>query len=176
MKCVNLRFFSGLSPGYSYCIHGQPVALKQSHRDLDIIMTWDLSWKNHHEYVLSKAYKILGLLQRTFSNFGCTLEKKTLSISLVGSHLMYCSQIWRPQYLRGIQSLENIQRRATKFITNDYTSRYKSRLIKRNKNICLASPQYALHVAMHAIGRRSRWFTHAYKRTHARHAKWRRYI
>ena len=42
---------------------------------------------------------------------------------------MYCSQIWHPQYLKGIQSLESIQRRATKFITNDYTSSYKSLLI-----------------------------------------------
>ena len=92
-------------------------------------MTWDLSWTNHHEYVLSKAYKILGLLRCTFSNVGCTLAKKTLYLSLVRSQLMYCSQIWRPQYLKGIQSLENIQRRATKFITNDYTSCYKSRQI-----------------------------------------------
>ena len=127
-KCVNLRFSSGLSPGYPYCVSGQTIALKQCHRDLGIIMTWDLSWKNHHEYILSKAYKIFGL-RRTFSNVGCTLAKKTLYLSLVRSQLMYCSQIWRPQYLKGIQSLENVQRRATKFITNDYTSCYKNRLI-----------------------------------------------
>ena len=42
---------------------------------------------------------------------------------------MYCSPIWRPQFLKDIQSFENIQRRATKFITNDYSSSYKSRLV-----------------------------------------------
>ena len=64
---------------------------------VNVIMTWDLSWKNHHEYVLSKAYKILGHLQRIFSNVGCTLAKRNY-ISLVRSQLMYCSQMWHPQY------------------------------------------------------------------------------
>ena len=129
MKCVNLRFSAGLSVDHSYYICGQPVARKWSYRDLGIIMSHDLSWKNHHDFILSKAYRFLGLLRRTFSTVDCNQAKKILYLSLVRSQLMYCSPIWRPQFLKDIQRFENIQRRATKFITNDYSSSYKSRLV-----------------------------------------------
>ena len=43
---------------------------------------------------------------------------------------MYCSQIWRPNLVQDIQLLERVQRRATKYILNDYTSSYKTRLLK----------------------------------------------
>ena len=55
--------------------------------------------------------------------------KKVLYTSLVRSQLTYCSPIWRPQFLKDIQSIENVQRRATKFILHDYKSCYKSRLV-----------------------------------------------
>ena len=42
--------------------------------------------------------------------------------------MLYCSQLWRPQLLKDIQSLERIQRRATKFILNNYSLPYKLRL------------------------------------------------
>ena len=36
--------------------------------------------------------------------------------------------MWKPQYVKDIQMLERIQRRATKYILNDYSMDYKSRL------------------------------------------------
>ena len=43
---------------------------------------------------------------------------------------MYCSPLWRPYLIQDILLLEKVQCRATKIILNDYTSDYKSRLIK----------------------------------------------
>ena len=106
MKCVNLRFSAGLSVDHSYYIRGQPVAWKWSYRDLGIIMSHDLSWKNHHDFKLSKAYRFLGLLRRTFFAVDCNQAKKILYLSLVRSQLMYCSPIWRPQFLKDIQSFD----------------------------------------------------------------------
>ena len=37
-------------------------------------------------------------------------------------------QIWRPNLIKDILKLEKIQRRATKYILNDFTSNYKQRL------------------------------------------------
>ena len=37
--------------------------------------------------------------------------------------------MWRPYYIKDILLLERIQRRATKYILNDYESSYKSRLL-----------------------------------------------
>ena len=92
-------------------------------------MSHYLLWDNHYKYILSNAYKMLGLLRRTFPKVDCVQAKKALYLSLVRSKLTYCSPIWRPHFLKDIQSIENVQRRATKFITNDYSSDYKYRLI-----------------------------------------------
>ena len=40
--------------------------------------------------------------------------------------------MWRPQLIKDITLLERIQRRATKYILNDYTSTYKFRLEQLN--------------------------------------------
>lgn len=52
-----------------------------------------------------------------------------LYISLVRSQLMYSSPVWRPHLLKDIYFLKGVQRRATKYLLNDYKSDYKSRLI-----------------------------------------------
>ena len=44
------------------------------------------------------------------------------------SHLSYCSQLWRPYLIKDIESIERVQRKATKYILNDYHSDYKARL------------------------------------------------
>ena len=42
--------------------------------------------------------------------------------------MLYCSQLWRPQLLEDIFILERVQRRATKYILNNYMLPYKVRL------------------------------------------------
>ena len=75
---------------------------------------------------------MLGLLRRTFSRYNSHHSKKLLYIHLVISQLIYCSQIWRPYLLKDITVLENVQRRGTKFILNDFTADYKTRLLSLN--------------------------------------------
>ena len=73
---------------------------------------------------------MLGLLRRTFSSSIPVNSKKQLYISLIRSQFMYCSVLWKPYLIKHIQLIERVQRRATKYILNDYTSDYKSRLLK----------------------------------------------
>ena len=68
--------------------------------------------------------------------------KKQLYLSLVRSKLTYCSQLWRPLLIKHITMLENVQRCATTFITNDYSSNYKIRLQK----LCLLPLMYWLEL------------------------------
>ena len=55
-----------------------------------------------------------------------------LYISLIRSQLLYCTQIWRPHLMKDILIIERVQRRTTKYILNDFTSCYKTRLLKLN--------------------------------------------
>ena len=128
-KCVYLRFFPHLtSCEHSYTLNNRPIQSSNSHRDLGVILTSDLSFSSHIQKITSKAYKILGLVRRTF-HCPSTTARLRLYTSLIRSQLTYCSIIWRPYLLKDIISLEKVQKRATKFILNDYTSNYKHRLI-----------------------------------------------
>ena len=65
-------------------------------------------------------------------NLSFICKKKHLYISLVPSRLPYCSQLWRPQLMKNILLLEKVQRRATEYILNYFSSDYKTRLTKLN--------------------------------------------
>ena len=91
-------------------------------------ITSNLSWSLHYDLISSKAYRALHLIRRTISIQSETSTKKSIYITLVRSQVTYCSQVWRPNLIKDIQKLERIQRRATKFILNDYSSSYRSRL------------------------------------------------
>ena len=95
-----------------------------------IMFSVTLQWRPHYENITAKAYKIFGLLRRIFKNSISFEAKKLLYISLVRSCLLYCSPLWWPYLIQDILLLEKVQRRATKAILNDYTSDYKSCLIK----------------------------------------------
>ena len=79
------------------------------------------------------AYRSLHLIRRSLSYSSSTTELHLhLYLTLVRSKLNYCSQLWRPNLVKDRACLENVQRRATKFILNDYNLDYRSRLIKLN--------------------------------------------
>ena len=77
--------------------------------DLGIILSSNLSWEPHLQHILSKAYKMLGLLRRTFSTTIPVNSKKQLYISLIRSQFMYCSVLWKPYLIKHIQQIECIQ-------------------------------------------------------------------
>ena len=129
IKSFIMQFTLSSSPSISdYSIDGQPLSIKESCRDLGVIMSRDLSWSDHVFVVVAKAYKVLGLLRRSFHSAHSSLHR-LLYTSLIRSQLTYCCQVWRPHLLKDIQVLERVQRRATKWILNDFTTDYKSRLI-----------------------------------------------
>ena len=52
----------------------------------------------------------------------------TLYLTSVVTVIILFSQLWRPQLIKDIHGLERIQRRATKYIPNNYDLSYKQRL------------------------------------------------
>ena len=93
---------------YDYTISNMPIKCVESYRDLGITMSSNLQWRDHTNYISSRAYRMLGLIRRCFSSDLDPTTKLSLYISLVHSQLTYCSQIWRPHLLKDISSLERI--------------------------------------------------------------------
>ena len=131
-----MSFTSGntpaLSSGSHYHIDDQDICKTVCHRDLGILISGDISWSPHYDLICSRAYRMLVLMRRVFNNAICILAKKYLYTSLVRSQLSYCSIIWRPQLIKDIKFLENVQRCGTKYIFSDFSSDYRSRLISLN--------------------------------------------
>ena len=124
-KCATIHFSRSSPPTTStYRLNGDLISDTDHHRDLGIIMSSDLSWSNHYDSISAKAYKTLGLIRRSFYH-----TKKVLYTSIIRPQILYGSQIWRPYLIKDIISIENIQRRATKFILNDFVSDYKFHLL-----------------------------------------------
>ena len=132
-KFAHIQFTSGeIKVNSSYTVGGEVIPVHNSHNDLGILLSDDLSWSDHYSKISGKAYGKLALIRRTFSHRIPVHIKKSLYTALVKSQLLYGSQVWRPSLIRDIKSLERIQRRATKYILNDFTSNYKERLVALN--------------------------------------------
>ena len=117
-------------PSFQYSIAGNPVVSVQKQRDLGLTLTSNLSWSNHYDSISSKAYHALFLIRRTLSPNISISTKKTLYLSLVRSHLSFCSQVWHPYLTKHIIQLERIQKKATKYILQGSPySDYRQRLI-----------------------------------------------
>ena len=127
-KFVHLSFKCKLET--TYTISDITIPHNDSHKDLGLILSENLSWDKHYKSISARAYKVLGLIRRTIASTHSTSTLVTLYISMVRSQLLYCTQLWRPHLMKDILTLEQIQHRATKYLLNDYTSSYKTRLVK----------------------------------------------
>ena len=68
---------------------------------------------------------IYNLLYRTCKEISDSQVKKTLYISWVRSRLEYACQVWCPYTKRNIRALEQVQRKATRFIVGKELSYYE---------------------------------------------------
>ena len=97
-KFIHLSFKSKLDTIYT--ISDTCIPRSDSHKDLGIILSVDLSWDKHYKTITSRAYKLLGLIRRTLSSCHSTTTMTRLYVSLVHSQLFYCTQVWRPHLMR----------------------------------------------------------------------------
>jgi len=100
--------------------------------DLGVTISASLCFNSHINKVIAKANRMLGMIKRVTDNEFGNLIRKDLYVSLVRCHLEYSSQTWSPYIKKNIEKIEGVQRRATKYILNDYTSTYKDRLLQCN--------------------------------------------
>ena len=110
-------------------VFGRRVELESSdcERNLGVMISSNLKWKNHISIIVSKANKVLGMLLKTFTSRDASLWR-LLYVSLVRPHLEFASTVWNP-YIKGdIEALERVQKRATKIPTTMRALDYEERL------------------------------------------------
>ena len=86
---------------------------------LGVTIQSDLKWDSHINNITSKANKTLGFLQRNM-NISSTKVKEQAYKSLVRPPLEYDCSVWDPYTKEGITQLEQVQRRAARYVTNRY--------------------------------------------------------
>ena len=128
---INFRGPRSAPISFPYSLDGSAINVRDTHRDLGVIFSSNLSWSAHINTILKKAYCTLSAIRRVFPISSTPTEaKKKLYLSLVVPILSHCAPVWHPCLIRDIIALERFQRRATKYVLNDYCSDYKTRLQK----------------------------------------------
>ena len=103
---------------------------------LGLILSKDLKWSTHIDTICKKASSTLGFIQRNLKR--CPkVCKMTAYISLVRSTLEYGATIWDPYLEKDINKIEKIQRKAVRFICNDYRSKTPGSLTNMQSDLKL---------------------------------------
>lgn len=101
---------------------------------LGVTISDNLSWSKHIENITAKGNRTLGFVRRNLKN--CPKSVKTAGYTtLVRPVIEYASTVWDPTNQASINSLELIQRRAARFVCNDYTSRTPGCVTNMMKNL-----------------------------------------
>jgi hypothetical protein len=84
---------------------------------LDVTIQSDLKWDSHINNITTKANKTFGFLRRNI-NISSTKVKEQAYKSLVRPSLEYSCSVWDPYTKEHITQLEQVQRRAARYVTN----------------------------------------------------------
>jgi hypothetical protein len=118
-KCKTTHFSRKRAPTRTqYSINENIVEQVSTFKDLGVLISNNLSWSKHIESIVSKANKTLGLIKRICKEVKNTNTRRILYCALVRPKLEYASSVWSPYTIKNRLLIENVQRRATKFILN----------------------------------------------------------
>jgi len=81
-KCVHVPF--KLTSSTSYLISNTEITCQNTNKDLGVIVSSDLKWSNHYNFIIPKAYKPLALIWHTFL-FQALLTSQTPPVHHISS-------------------------------------------------------------------------------------------
>ena len=101
-----------------YTISGQILQEVSSARYLGVNITNKLDWSKHVASTTKKSNGTLAFLRRNLKTCPKKIKENAYT-SLVRPVLEYGAAIWDPHLGKDISSIEMVQRRAARFVTND---------------------------------------------------------
>jgi hypothetical protein len=119
-KCYILQIHSTRLPiGYRYNLCDHILECTSENPYLGVLLQQDLKWSSHINRVVQRASQSLGFIRRNLKYCPAKL-KETAYITLVRSKMEYGASVWDPHTAREAKTLEAVQRRAARFVKNDY--------------------------------------------------------
>ena len=113
-KCKTVHYCRD-NQDYQYTMNSEDIETAKEEKDLGVIFQQDLKFSSYIAEKANKGNSVLFLLVRTFD----CLEKDSFILlykALVRPHIEYGNTIWYPFLRKDIESVERIQKRATKLI------------------------------------------------------------
>ena len=108
-------------------IDGQQLNTTESERDLGVIFSNNLKWRNQIITCVGKANQILGMIRKCFVHMDVKLLR-SLYVTFVRPLLEFAIPVWSPIQKGDIDLLESVQHRATRLIPSLKKISYENRL------------------------------------------------
>jgi hypothetical protein len=106
----------------SYNLHGETLSTSTCTKYLGVTFSNDLTWDHHINSITGKANRSLGFLRRNFKDCTTSVKRETYT-TIVRPTLEYAATIWDPNSVKHIDKIEMVQRRAARFVNNNYWDR-----------------------------------------------------
>ena len=113
-----------------YRMHNTELRQVNQEKDIGVIVDNQLKFENYMQEKIKKANNIMGLI-RTFINLDEDIFLKLFK-ALVRPHIEYANTAWNPTKMKDIIAIENVQRRATKYLPILKNMTYEESLKKFN--------------------------------------------
>ena len=116
-KCQVIHITHSKSPvKYRYFMHNQELESVDAAKYL----SKDLSWNTHINNITSTASKTLGFVKRNVVTKNKDIKTMAYN-SLVRPQVEYASPVWSPYTKENINKIKKIQRRAARWVSNDFS-------------------------------------------------------
>ena len=105
-----------------YYLHGEKLETVTDTKYLGVTLQNNMNFSKHIDNICNKANSMLGLLRRNLKS--APAKTKELGYkAIVRPVLEYASSVWDPHTSKEIEKIEKVQRRAARFVTNNYKKR-----------------------------------------------------
>jgi len=129
-KCVVLHFGAN-NPNHEYHINDVKITACEEARDLGVLITNNSSQTQHVNNVAKKAHAVLSQMKRTIM-YRDTVVFAGIYRQYVRPILEYAVQTWNPAKVADVNTLERVQRRAFRLMTDEGVSDYATKLNMTN--------------------------------------------
>ena len=103
-------------------LHSQVLQTTDSSKYLGVTLSKDLTWQKHVDITTSKANRTLGFICRNLGE--CSKQVKvTAYTTMVRPTLEYSSTVWDPKSPTLCHKVEQVQRKAARFVNSAYADR-----------------------------------------------------